>query len=113
MKLIDWLWYRDYGKEFFLNILQYKRFCVFQIMFDFPEYSGSSGIIASIGHSSVFGISFHLPRFGFSFDVFTWKARQLDYWRNGLDYFLNHYDFDEVPIEETNSGSSNCTSDGV
>ena len=113
MKWIDFLWYEDYGKQFFLNILQYKRFCVFQFSLDFPVYSGSSGIIMSIGHSSAFGISLHLSRFGFSFDILTWKARQLNYWRNGLDYFLKDNGFHEVSLEETNSGSSNCSSNGV
>lgn len=100
MHFIDFLLHEDYGKSFFLNLLQYKRFCVFQLMLDFPEHSGSSGMIVSIGHSSVFGISFHIPRFGFSFDILTWKGRQLDYWRNGLDYFLKN-EFGEISPEET------------
>jgi len=101
MKWIDFLKHEDFGKEFFLNVLQHKQFCFFQLMLDFPVYSGSSGIIMSIGHSSVFGISIGIPHFGFSFDVLTWKARQLDYWRNGLDYFLENYEFGEVSPEET------------
>lgn len=100
MKLIDWLWYEEYGKEFFLNLLQYKRFCIFQLMLDFPKHSGSSGVIASIGHSSVFGISIHILNFGISFDVLTWKGRQLDYWRQGLDYFLKN-EFGEISPEKT------------
>ena len=103
MKVIDWLVHEDYGKNFFLNIFQYKRLCVFQLMLDFPEFSGSSGIVVSLGHSSLFGISIHIPKFGFSFDILTWKARQLDYWRHGLDYFLKHYDSGEIPFKETNS----------
>lgn len=100
MKFIDFLAHEDYGKNFFLNILQYKRLCVFQFMLDFPEFSGSSGVIMSVGHSSVVGISFHLLNFGFSFDFLTWKSRQLDYWRYGLDYFLEN-ELGEIPPEET------------
>lgn len=113
MKWIDFLSHDDFGKEVFLNVLQYKQFCLFQIMIDLPEYSGSSGIIMSIGHSSVFGISFNIPHFGISFDFFTWRARQLDYWRNGIDYFLKDNDLYEVSTKETNLESSDCSRDGV
>lgn len=100
MKFFDFLTQDDFGKEIFLNLLQYKRFCLFQLMLDFNQYTGSSGVIMSIGHSSVLGISFHLLNFGFSFDFLTWKARQLDYWRYGLDYFLKN-ELGEISPEET------------
>lgn len=103
MHFIDYLLHQDYGKEFFLNLLQYKRFCVFQFMLDFPEYSGSSGVIMTIGHSSVLGISVHIQKFGFSFDFLTWKARELNYFRYGLDYYLKQNEFSDFSFEETSS----------
>lgn len=102
MKWIDFLSQEDYGKEVHLNLFQYKRFCLFQLMLDIPEYSGSSGIIMSIGHSSVFGISLSLLRFGLTFDFCTWKARNLDTWR--LNYFtFEENELGEITSEKTNS----------
>lgn len=99
MKLIDYYSHKDTGNDYFLNILQYKRFCLFQFMIQNAEYGGSSGAILSIGHSSIFGISTFVWKTGFSFDFCTWKCRDLDIWRHGLRYYLENYDdAGDVPI---------------
>ena len=55
MKLIDYLFVDDFGKEYYLNILQIKRLCLLQLNVDLNEYAGSSGLLVNVGHSSLFG----------------------------------------------------------
>ena len=82
MKLTDYLVVEDFGKEYYLNILQIKRFCLLQLNIDLNEYAGSSGLLVNVGHSSLFGFDLHIWRYSVSVDVLSWYCRNLNTYRN-------------------------------
>ena len=86
MKLIDYLFVDDFGKVYYLNILQIKRLCLLQFKFniDLNEYTGSSGLRVNIGHSSLFGFDLHIWRYSVSVDVLSWFCRNLNSYREGI-----------------------------
>ena len=81
MKLIDYLFVDDEGKEYYLNILQIKRLCLLQFNIDLNEYAGSSGLLVNVGHSSLFGFDLHIWRYSVSVDVLSWFCRNLNSYR--------------------------------
>ena len=93
MKLIDYLFVEDFGKEYYLNILQIKRFCLLQLNIDHNEYAGSSGLLVNIGHSSLFGFDLHIWRYSVSVDVLSWSCRNLITYRNEY-YTENECNYD-------------------
>ena len=84
MKLIDYLFVDDFGKEYYLNILQIKRLCLLQFNIDLNEYAGSSGLLVNVGHSSLFGFDLTIWRYGVSVDVLSWFCRNLNSYREGI-----------------------------
>ena len=84
MKLIDYLFVDDFGKEYYLNILQIKRLCLLQFNIDLNEYAGSSGLLVNVGHSSLFGFDLHIWRYSVSVDVLSWFCRNLNSYREGI-----------------------------
>ena len=93
MKLIDYLVVEDFGKEYYLNILQIKRFCLLQFNIDLNEYAGSSGLLVNVGHSSLFGFDLHIWRYSVSVDVLSWYCRNLNTYRNEY-YTENECNYD-------------------
>jgi hypothetical protein len=90
MKLIDYLFVDDFGKEYYLNILQIKRLCLLQFNIDLNEYAGSSGLLVNIGHSSLCGFGLHIWRYSVSVDVLSWSCRNLITYRN--EYYTENAD---------------------
>ena len=90
MKLIDYLFVEDFGKEYYLNILQTKRLCLLQFNIDLNEYAGSSGLLVNVGHSSLFGFDLHIWRYSVSVDVLSWYYRNLNTYRN--EYYTENAD---------------------
>jgi hypothetical protein len=90
MKLIDYCATEDYGKEYYLNILQIKRFCLLQLNVDLNEYGGSSGLLVNIGHSSLFGFDLHIWKYSVSVDVLSWFCRSLNTYRD--EYYTENAD---------------------
>ena len=84
MKLIDYLFVDDFGKEYYLNILQIKRLCLLQFNIDLNEYAGSSGLLVNVGHSSLFGFDLTIWRYSVSVDVLSWFCRNLNSYREGI-----------------------------
>ena len=84
MKLIDYLFVDDFGKEYYLNILQIKRLCLLQFNIDLNEYAGSSGLLVNVGHSSLFGFDLHIWRYSVSVDALSWFCRNLNSYREGI-----------------------------
>jgi hypothetical protein len=85
MKLIDYYATEDCGKEYYLNIFQIKRFCLLQLNVDLNEYYGTSGLIANIGHSSLFGFDLTIWKFSVTVDVLSWFCRNLNSYRDEED----------------------------
>ena len=82
MKLIDYLFVEDFSKEYYLNILQIKRFCLLQLNIDLNEYAGSSGLLVNVGHTSLFGFDVQIWKYSVSVDVLSWYCRNLNTYRN-------------------------------
>ena len=93
MKLIDYLFVDDFGKEYYLNILQIKRLCLLQFNIDLNEYAGSSGLLVNVGHSSLFGFDLTIWRYSVSVDVLSWYCRNLNTYRNEY-YTENECNYD-------------------
>lgn len=85
MKLIDYLFVDDFGKEYYLNILQIKRLCLLQFNIDLNEYANSTGLLVNVGHSSLFGFDLTIWRYSVSVDVLSWNCRNL------ITYREEHY----------------------
>ena len=90
MKLIDYLFVDDFGKEYYLNILQIKRLCLLQFNIDLNEYANSSGLSVNIGHSSLFGFDLTIWRYSVSVDVLSWFCRNLNSYRD--EYYTENAD---------------------
>ncbi len=90
MKLIDYCATEDFGKEYYLNILQIKRLCLLQLNVDLNEYAGSSGLLVNIGHSSLFGFDLHIWKYSVTVDVLSWFCRSLNTYRD--EYYTENAD---------------------
>jgi hypothetical protein len=90
MKLIDYCATEDFGKEYYLNILQIKRLCLLQLNVDLNEYAGSSGLLVNIGHSSLFGFDLQIWKFSVTVDVLSWFCRSLNTYRD--EYYTENAD---------------------
>jgi hypothetical protein len=90
MKLIDYCATEDFGKEYYLNILQIKRLCLLQLNVDLNEYGGSSGLLVNIGHSSLFGFDLHIWKYSVTVDVLSWFCRSLNTYRD--DFYTENAD---------------------
>jgi hypothetical protein len=90
MKLIDYCATEDFGKEYYLNILQIKRLCLLQLNVDLNEYGGSSGLLVNIGHSSLFGFDLQIWKFSVTVDVLSWFCRSLNTYRD--EYYTENAD---------------------
>ena len=88
MKLTDYLFVEDFGKEYYLNILQIKRFCLLQFNIELNEYAGSSGLLVNVGHTSLFGFDVQIWKYSVSVDVLSWYCRNLNTYRNEYYEFL-------------------------
>ena len=86
MKLIDFFTTEDFGQEYYLNILQIKRFCLIQFNADIDVCAGTSGLLVNIGHSSLFGFSLHIWKYSVSIDLISWMCRDLDTHRKYRNY---------------------------
>jgi hypothetical protein len=93
MKLIDYLFVEDFSKEYYLNILQIKRFCLLQLNIDLNEYAGSSGLLVNVGHTSLFGFDVQIWKYSVSVDVLSWYCRNLNTYRNEY-YTENECNYD-------------------
>ena len=96
MKLIDHLFIEGNGKEYYLNILQIKRFCLLQFNIDLNKHAVGSGLIINVGYSSLLGFDLYLGRYSVSVDAFSWSCRNLiTYGRNRShhdDYYTGNDD---------------------
>ena len=85
MKLFDYETYEDYGKEWFIQILQfYPKFALLDITFQWDEYSGSEifpMILLSIGSNSLCGVTFRWRKFYFKCDMIDGDPRNLEWYR--------------------------------
>ena len=91
MKLFDYETYEDYGKEFFFQVLTYRKFALLDFTLQWDDYSGDElfpAIQLSIGSSHLFGVSIRYRRFYFGCDMIDWKPRDLGWYRRNNDAIL-------------------------
>ena len=91
LKLFDFETYEDYGKEFFFQVLTFRRFALLDLTVQWDEYECDEILPAfqlSIGSSHLFGGFIRYKRFQFDFDIIDWKRRDLRWYRRNKDAFL-------------------------
>ena len=87
MKLFDYETYEDYGKEFFFQVLTYRKFALLDFTLQWDDYSGDElfpRIDMHIGDTNLFGVSIRYRRFYFDCDMIGTK-RNLEWYRRNND----------------------------
>ena len=90
MKLFDYETYEDYGKEFFFQVLTYRKFALLDFTLQWDDYSGDElfpRINMHIGDTALFGVSIRYRRFYFDCDMIGIK-RNLEWYRRNKDAVL-------------------------
>ena len=85
MKLFDYETYEDFGKEFFLQVLTFRKFALLDITVQWDDYGADEifpAMSLSIGSSHLLGFFIRYKRFQFDLDVITTKPRDLRWYRN-------------------------------
>ena len=89
MKVFDYETYEDYGKEWFLQILSYKRkFALLDLTAQWDEYPADDFfplLIVSIGSKKLFGFTFRWKWFEVSCDIIDSAPRDLGWYRKTAD----------------------------
>ena len=90
MKLFDYETYEDYGKEWFLQILTFRKFALLDFTVQWDDYGTDEifpAIHLSVGSNHLFGFYFRWNRFQFDCDIIDTRPRDLEWYRrNGKDY---------------------------
>ena len=91
MKLFDYETYEDYGKEFFFQVLTYRKFALLDFTLQWDDYSGDElfpRIDMHIGDVDLFGFSIRYRRFYFDCNIIGIK-RDLSWYRRNNDAVLS------------------------
>ena len=89
MKLFDYETYEDYGKEWFFQVLRFRKFALLDLTVQWDEYPATEIfplLIVSIGNFQLFGFTFRWKWFEISVDVIDTKPRNLEWYRRGDRY---------------------------
>ena len=93
MKLADYATYRDYGTDWFLQILTIgRRFALFDIHWQWDEYPATEifpFLIFSIGPHSLFGFTFRYRWFECRCDILQTRPQNLKRYQTKL-YLVNY-----------------------
>lgn len=81
MKLFDYFYTWDYGHEWYLNLFCTRLFNLFQFNVQWSFYPGRPIFLMNILGESLFGFTFTLYKFDFSFDFLAYRQRDLDWYR--------------------------------
>jgi hypothetical protein len=84
MKLFDYETYEDYGKEWFLQVLTFRKFALFDFTVQWDDYGTDKvfpAIQLSIGSSHLFGLYFRWKRLQFDCSVIDTASRDLEWYR--------------------------------
>lgn len=89
MKFLEYETYEDFGKEFFLQILTFRKFALLDITVQWDDYGCEDllpAISLTIGSSHLLGCFIRYRRFQFDCSIIDWKRRDLRWYRE------NRYD---------------------
>ena len=88
MRFFDYETYEDFGKEWFFQVLRFKKFALLDITVQWDDY-GSDEIFPamslSIGSSHLLGFFFRWNRFQFDCSIIDAKPRDLEWYRRNFD----------------------------
>ena len=75
MKLFDYKFRDDYGKDYYFFFLKTKTYTVLQMSFSTCEYPSLPHLQITFGNGSLFGMFAYAWKFGFDIDIFshTWR----------------------------------------
>ena len=75
MKLFDYRYRDDYGKDYYFFFLKCKKYTVLQMSFNTCEYPGWPHLQITFGSGRLFGVFAYAWKFGFDIDLFshTWR----------------------------------------
>ena len=88
MKLFDYETYEDFGKEFFLQVLTFRKFALLDITVQWDDYGADEifpAMSLSIGSSHLLGFFIRYKRFQFDLDIITSRPRDLSWYRRNSD----------------------------
>ena len=75
MKLFDYRYCDDYGKDYSFFFLKCKKYTALQMSFSICEYPSWPHLQITLGSGSLFGMFAYAWKFGFDIDLFshTWR----------------------------------------
>ena len=84
MKLFDYETYEDFGKEWFFQVLRFRKFTLLDITVQWDDYGDDKiipDISLTISTRQLFGFFIRYKRFQFDFDLITTRPRDLRWYR--------------------------------
>ena len=85
MKLFVYETYEDFGKEWFFQVLTFRKFALLDITVQWDDY-GLDEIFPEfslcISSRTLFGFHIRYKRFQFDLDIITTRPRDLSWYRN-------------------------------
>jgi hypothetical protein len=90
MKLFDYETYEDYGKEWFFQVLRFKKFALLDLTFQWDEFPSTDFfpfLVVSMGPHHLFGFTFRWKAFEMSCDIIDAAPRNLKWYRRGEDKY--------------------------
>ena len=88
MKLFDYETYEDYGKEWFLQILTFRKFALFDFTLQWDDFGSDEifpAISLSMGSHHLFGSVIRYKRFHFACCIVDTKPRDFSWYRRNRD----------------------------
>ena len=85
MKLLDYVYFNDYGHEWYFQILSnYPKFALIYCRIGWDDYPATEWfptIVFGIGPSDLFGFSIHFRHFEILFNFLQFTPRNLEWYR--------------------------------
>ena len=88
-KLIQFNVRQDFGTDWYVQVLNVRKWSLFQVSFSINDYAGLPYLQINVGSNGFFGLLFWVHRIGFDVSILsrTWK------W----DYLKDCKEYDELP----------------
>ena len=91
MKLFDYVYYNDYGHEWYFQVLsKYPKFALIDMVVQWDEFPATEWlpcILLGIGPHDLFGFSIRYKWFEIRFSLLHFKPRNLEWYRRGEDKY--------------------------
>ena len=80
MKMIKFNYREDFGHEWYIQILNFKRWSLLQLSVSWNDYPGMPYLQITFGSNGFFGVLLWVYKFGLDVDIFsrTWKWDHLE-----------------------------------